>query len=102
MAEDRPPKSAYELALERLEREDREAGVEDRAPLTSEQKQEIARLRQEAQAKLAELEILHRKNVQATGGEAEKLRELEERYRIDRGRVESSLESALARVRRER
>jgi hypothetical protein len=100
MAEDRPLKSAYELALERLRERDREEGLEEHAPLTAEQKQEIARLRQEAQAKLAELEILHRKNLQGTGGDPEKLREVEERYRIDRGRVESSLESGIARVRR--
>jgi hypothetical protein len=100
MPEDEPLKSAYELAMERLRAEDREAGIEETKPLTDEQKEEIARLRQEAKAKLAELEILHRDAVTAAASDAEKLREVEEQHRIDRERVESRLESAVARVRR--
>jgi len=53
------PKSAYELAMERLRQKDREAGVEER-PLTDEQKAAIAEARQIYQARLAEREILHR------------------------------------------
>ena len=100
MPEDKPLKSAYELAMERLRAEDREAGVEEPKPLTDGQKKEIARLRQEAKAKLAELEILHRDAVTAAGDDAEKLLKVEEQHRIDRERVESRLESAVARVRR--
>jgi hypothetical protein len=100
MPEDEPLKSAYELAMERLRAEDREAGVEEPKPLTDDQKEEIARLRQEAKAKLAELEILHRDAVTAAGEDAEKLLKVEEQHRIDRERVESRLESAVARVRR--
>jgi len=100
MPEDQPLKSAYELAMERLRAEDREAGVEESKPLTDEQKQEIARLRQEAKAKLAELEILHRDAVAAAVDDPEKLHKVEEQHRVDRERVESRLESAVARVRR--
>ncbi len=39
------PKSAYELAMERLRQKDREAGVEER-PLTEKQKAAIAEARQ--------------------------------------------------------
>ncbi len=99
MPEDKPLKSAYELAMERLRSRDREEGVEEERPLDEAQKAEIARLRQEARAKLAEMEILHRKDRMATGGDPEKLAELEERYRTDRTRVESKLESAIAKVR---
>jgi Spy/CpxP family protein refolding chaperone len=101
MAEDEPLKSAYELAMERLRAKDREAGVEDPTPLTDEQKQTIAGLRQAAKAKLAEIEIMHRKQVAAavTADPAE-IEPIEERYQIDRRRVESKLESDIARVKR--
>ena len=100
MKEDQPLKSAYELAMERLRNRDKEEGIEDSKPLTGTQKEEIARLRQEARAKLAELEILHRKSLVTTGGDPAKIAEIEGKYRIDRERVESRLESAIARVRR--
>ena len=96
MPEEAPPKSAYELAMERLRALDREAGVEENRPLTDRQKRRIAKLRREAKAKLAELEIMHRRNRGATEGDPSKLQELEEHYRIDRARVESRLESAVA------
>src|SRR5439155_778934 len=52
------PKSAYELAMERLRQKDKEASVDDR-PLTDEQKAAIAEARQFYTAKVAEREILH-------------------------------------------
>jgi hypothetical protein len=100
MSEDKPLKSAYELAMERLRAQDREAGVEDTKPLSDEQKEAIAELRRKAKARLAELEILHRKDLAAVAADPEKFTELEERYETDRRRVESSLESGIARVRR--
>jgi len=102
MAEE-PLKSAFELAMERLRAKDREAGIEEDKPLTDAQKQEIARLRQEAQAKLAELEILHRKSQAALPYDPTKpdaASTLEERYKTDRARVESRLESSIAKVKR--
>ena len=53
------PKSAYELAMERLRKKDQEAGVVERA-LTEEQKAAIADARKFYEAKVAEREILHR------------------------------------------
>ena len=100
MPDDKPLKSAYELAMERLRSRDREEGIEATAPLTEEQKSEIARLRQEAKAKLAEVEILHKDALPSAQGDPEKIRVMEEKYRIDRERIESRLESAIARVRR--
>jgi hypothetical protein len=58
MADD-APKTAFELAMNRLRQKDREAGVEER-PLTDEQKTSIAEVRSFYQAKVAEREILHR------------------------------------------
>jgi hypothetical protein len=96
MAKDRL-KSAYELAMDRLRAEDRDRGVEPDRPLTAAQKKRITELRQEAKAKLAELEILHHKQRSAEA-EPEKLAEMDEHYKIDRRRVESHCESAIARV----
>ena len=95
---DAPPKSAYELAMERLRAQDREAGIEQRA-LTVTQKEAIAELRQNAKAKLAELQILRDKSVVETMGEPEKLALVEKHYEIDRERVESRLDTDVERVR---
>jgi hypothetical protein len=92
-------KSAYELAMERLTAEDRAAGRAGTRSLTEAQKERIAELRRTARAKLAELEILHRKNVAAVRGDPEQIRELEEHFEVDRRRVESTLEDDVARVR---
>jgi len=100
MTDDRPLRSAYELAMERLRRKDRDEGIEDPEPLTETQKERIAELRREASAKLAEMEILHGKDIAAAGGDPEKIRDREEKYRIDRARVESRLADAIEKVRR--
>lgn len=55
---DDAPKSAYELAMERLRKKEQEAGGDDRA-LTDDQKAAIAEVRQVHKARSAELEILH-------------------------------------------
>ena len=99
MTDDAPLKSAYELAMERLQDRDREQGLEQAAPLTDEQKEAIAELRRQAEAKLAELQILHHKNCSSAMADPEQLTKLEEQYETDRRRAESSLESAIARVR---
>ena len=82
-------KSSYELAMERLAAQDREQGDRPRAALDDAQKREIQELRTRA-----------RKNVaRAAGADPAALQELDEAYRRDRERVESALESAIARVR---
>lgn len=53
------PKSAFELAMERLRQKDREAGVVER-PLSAEQKAAIAEARRFYEAKVAERQILQR------------------------------------------
>jgi hypothetical protein len=58
MGDDTGPKSAYELAMERLRKQDEEAGVE-RQVVTAAQKAAIAEIRTFYEAKLAELEIAH-------------------------------------------
>ena len=94
---DKPLKSAFDLAMDRLKARDLAEGVEEAKPLTKAQKTRIAELRTEAQAKLAELEILHRKNVAGTSDPAV-LAKIEENYAIDRGRAESRRDSEIAKV----
>jgi len=95
--DDAPPKSAYELAMERLTAQDRAEGIEAR-PLTDDQKQAIAELRQKAKADLAELEILHDKSFAEARGNVEKVAEIEEHYDVDRKRIEARLEDDVARI----
>ncbi len=100
MSNEPPLKSAYELAMERLRDRDREQGLEQAAPLSGDQKEAIAELRRKAEAKLAELQILHSTDRSSAMADPEQLTKLEEHYETDRRRAQSSLESSIARVRR--
>jgi hypothetical protein len=60
------PKSAYELAMERLRRRDADEGGGGAPPPTETQKAAIAEARRVCEAKLAELEILHRAGMKGT------------------------------------
>jgi len=85
------PKSAYELALEKLKQRDRERGESAPALLTDDQKKRIAEIRRVCDAKLAEREILHssdRAKTLADPEGQEKLAKLEEEYSKDRRRFE--------------
>jgi hypothetical protein len=90
VAEDDAPKSAYEIILERLKRQDREQGVEEK-PLSDEQRERIAELRKIYEARLAEREILHESSLRkaAQAQDAEAFERLEEEYRRDRERIGS-------------
>ena len=90
-------KSAYELAMERFKKKDAEAGVE-RAPLTDDQKAEIADIRSRYQAKMAELEILHRGNVAGVFDPAAR-EEADANYRQERGRLERERDSKIEKIR---
>jgi len=56
------PKSALELALERLKKQDAQAGVEQK-PLTDEQREAIAEARNLYEARVAERRIMHQSQV---------------------------------------
>lgn len=99
MTADKEPKSAYELAMERLRAKDRAAGIEEPQALTEAQKKRIAELRREARAGLAELEIFRAGKVAAAAGDPEKLAEIEEHDRIDRERIQSRLEAEIRKAR---
>jgi hypothetical protein len=88
VSDDDAPKSAVELAMQRLRQKDKQAGVDDR-PISDEQRAKIAELRNFYQAKLAEREILHKSALLKTGGEPEAVQALEEEYRRDRERLQA-------------
>lgn len=99
MTKEAPLKSAYELAMERLRAEDKDRGIAESKPLSDAQKEAIAELKRQAQAKLAELEIAHDKDRPVAAADPEQLTKLEEHYETDRRRIDASLASAIARVR---
>ncbi len=98
MSDSGAPKSAYELAMERLRKKDEAAGVEHK-PVTEEQKAKIAEIRNFYEAKLAELEVLHQGTLRTTADpEARAAREQE--YRRDRERLSSERDSKIEKARR--
>lgn len=97
MSDDEAPKSAYELAMERLKQKDREEGIEER-PLTDEQRAEIAEARNQYEARVAEREILHR-DALLRARDAEHLETLEQQYRRDRERFASDRDSKIRKIR---
>ena len=85
-------KSAYERALERMQ----EQGIEkpDAGALSAEVKSQMAEVRSRAEARLAELEILHKSKAPTSA-------EDEENYRRERELVESRRDRELERLRRQ-
>jgi hypothetical protein len=99
MADERP-KTAYEVAMERFAKKDKEAGTESR-PLTDEQKAAIAEARQVYQARVAEREILHRSAL-AGAGTQEAVEELSLALRRDLGRLATDRDRKIAQIRGEK
>ena len=96
MSDDRP-KSAYELAMERLQKKDAEAGIVQKT-ITEDQKAAIAEIRSRYQSKIAELEILHRGNTIAIVDPLA-LQTAEDEYRRDRERLNNEREAKIEAVR---
>jgi hypothetical protein len=94
---DDAPKSALELAMERLKKKDVEQGVSDRA-LTGEQKNEIAEVRKTYGAKLAQEEILFKSKIQGHL-DPESRRTLEENYRRDVERLTHERDRKVEKIR---
>jgi hypothetical protein len=91
------PKSALELAMERLKKKDAETGVTGRA-LTEDQKQEIAEVRNTYAAKLAQEEILFKSQL-AGVLEFEARRVLEDNYRRDVERLTHERDRRIEKIR---
>jgi hypothetical protein len=94
---DEAPKSAYELAMERLKKKDEEEGVSE-TPLTEAQRAAIAEARSVCQARLAEREILF-KSKAATVADPEALENLEQEYRRDRDRITNDRDRKIEEIR---
>ena len=97
MADDTAPKSAYELAMERLRRQDADAGVE-RRPVTDAQKAAIAEIRNFYEAKLAELDVMHQSKMRASV-DAEARAALEQEFRRDRERLTTERDAKVEKAR---
>ena len=91
------PKSAYELAMERLRKKDAEEGVVT-GPVSEAQKTEIAEVRRVAEARLAELKILHQSAL-AGAFDPGARDALEAEYRHDVERVTEDRERKIAKIR---
>jgi len=94
---DTGPKSAYELAMERLRKKDEETGVQ-RQVVSPAQKAAIAEIRSVYEAKLAQLDVLHQGRLRATFDPAESAT-LEEAYRRDRERLTSERDAKIDKAR---
>ena len=89
-------KSAYEAALEKLE--SRGISRPDEEALSEATRAAMTEARRRTDAKLAELEIMHRDDLARVPDPMARA-EAEERYRIDRRRIEDALERELSRLR---
>ena len=94
---DEAPKSAYELAMERLRKKDAADGVEQR-PLSDEQRAAIAEARRVAESRVAEREVLHQSAVRGVVDPGS-LEELDLQYRRDRDRIQADLDRKIAEIR---
>ena len=94
---DDAPKSAVELAMARLKKQDADEGVTDRA-LTDEQKNEIAEVRKTYGAKLAQEEILF-KSPRWRRLDPESRRTLEDNYRRDVERINHERDRKIEKIR---
>lgn len=88
-------KSAYELALERLEKQGIERPREE--ALSAEVLEKIAEVRRQAEARLAELEILHRDRLGKT--DPFKRQEDEDNYVRERRRIEDDRDRKIEKLR---
>jgi hypothetical protein len=95
---DEAPKSALELAMARLRQKDVDSGQSEQ-PLTDEQKARIAEVRQAAQAKLAQEDIMFKSSLgQVWDPEARAT--LEANHRRDVQRINDDRDSKIEKIRR--
>lgn len=91
------PKSAYELAMERLRTKDAAQGIVPQV-LTDEQKAEIADIRQTFAAKLAQEEILHQSRRREARSH-EELQTFDDNYRRELQRLNDERDRQIEKVR---
>ena len=94
---DEAPKSAVELAMERLRKKDADAGVVER-PVTEEQKAAIAEIRSVYSAKLAQEDIIHKSKL-ATVWEPEERQKLVDGHRREMQRLQEERDRKIEKAR---
>jgi hypothetical protein len=97
MAEHDGLKSAYELAMERFRKKDADAGVEHK-PLTDSQRAQIAEIRSFYQARIAELEILHKGKLRGVMDRGERDL-LDDTYQRERQRLANERDAKVEKAR---
>ncbi len=98
MMGDDAPKSAYELAMERLRKKDADEGVTV-VPLTDEQRTQIAEVRNFYEAKIAEQTVLHQSAMRRSLDPAE-LETLEQHHRRELEHLNSARDAKIEKIRR--
>ncbi|HMC76137.1 MAG TPA: hypothetical protein VKH34_03360 [Vicinamibacterales bacterium] len=96
---DQAPKTALEIAMARLKKQDADAGVVEHK-LTDEQKAAIAEARSVHEARVAELQILHRGR-QLSAIDPQEIEKVEQEYRRDLERLASDRDSKIKKIRQE-
>ena len=91
------PKSALELAMERLKKQDADAGVVEHK-LTDAQKAAIGEARSLHEARVAELQILHRSK-QLSAVDPQEIEKIEQEYRRDLDRLATDRDSKIRKIR---
>jgi demethoxyubiquinone hydroxylase (CLK1/Coq7/Cat5 family) len=91
------PRTAYEIAMERLKKRDEEEGVEHR-PLSDAQKAAIAEIRNFYEAKLAQAEVLHQSQMLTMFDPAAR-ETAEQEYRREREHLRSERDSKIEKAR---
>ncbi len=97
MADEKPLKSSFELAMERLRKGDEAAGIAATS-LTDAQRAAIAEARNFYEAKLAEIQVLHQSRLGKTADPAER-EVLEQQYRRERERLTSERDRKVDKIR---
>jgi hypothetical protein len=98
--DDKPLKSALELAMERLKKKDADEGVESR-PLTDAQKAAIGEVRNFYESKLAEAEVLYQSKLRKTFDPTDRAT-IEQEYRRDRERLTTERDAKIEKIRSSR
>jgi hypothetical protein len=98
MVDDTAPKSAVELAMERLRKKDADMGIEQ-VTLTNEQKAAIAEIRNFYESKIAEQKILHDAALRKTFDPGER-EAIEAESRRDRERLTSERDAKIEKIRK--
>ena len=95
---DDAPKTAYELAMERLRKKDQDEGVTV-VPLTEAQRTQIAEIRNFYEAKIAELKVLHESTMRRSVDVAER-ETLDQQHRRELEHLTSARDAKVEKVRR--